>query len=164
VTTQLEGASSGAELQSEREFLAWALHTLIELNPSNYDHDDACACSSAAVEVMLAIDRRLATPASYQSTAPSPSAPDVVQQGWLPIESAPKDGTPLHLFSEGFIDEDFNPSGVIEGSWCDGWIGAVWNGYTDQYDTNEVVPTHYRHHPAPPPTLHAAQHALIRQK
>jgi hypothetical protein len=70
---------------------------------------------------------------------------------WQPIATAPKDGTPLRLFSEGFINPDFNPGGSVEGQWCDdlGWIGAVWNAEQDCWDANEIVPTHWQ--PLPPP-------------
>jgi hypothetical protein len=45
-----------AELE---EFLSWAYDTLEEINPSNYDHDDACSLSAASVEVILAIAAKL---------------------------------------------------------------------------------------------------------
>ncbi len=66
------------------------------------------------------------------------------------IGEAPTDGTPVLLFSEGFIDDDFCPTGWVEGHCCDGaWQAAIWNGYTDQWDTREVVPTHFQPLPAP---------------
>lgn len=64
---ETERASISVPPESEREFLQWALDTLIELNPSNYDHDDACQCSAASVEVMLAIQKRLASTTGAQA-------------------------------------------------------------------------------------------------
>jgi len=41
------------------------------------------------------------------------------------------------------ICSDFNPSGVVEGHWCDdeGWHAAVWCGYHDEFHTKFVTPT-----------------------
>lgn len=39
-----------------RETIAWAADTLIEINTSNYDHDDVCRQNDASVEVMLTLD------------------------------------------------------------------------------------------------------------
>ncbi len=41
------------------------------------------------------------------------------------------------------ICSDFNPSGVVEGHWCDdeGWQAAVWCGYHDEFHTKFVTPT-----------------------
>ncbi|MCK5644299.1 MAG: hypothetical protein KAJ19_26100 [Gammaproteobacteria bacterium] len=57
---------------------------------------------------------------------------------WQEIESAPK-GPMLLLFSPDFIDEDFNPSGVVDGYWNDdaGWCCWQWNGCQDCYMTVE---------------------------
>tara|TARA_B100000446_G_scaffold118873_1_gene110956 strand:+ start:369 stop:680 length:312 start_codon:yes stop_codon:yes gene_type:complete len=43
------------------EALQWAFDTLIELNPSNYDHDNVCEVNAAAVEVMLGLKPILAS-------------------------------------------------------------------------------------------------------
>lgn len=55
--------------ESERDFLMWAIDCLMEINPSNYDHDDVCAMNSASVEVSLAMQARLS------ALAASPAAP-----------------------------------------------------------------------------------------
>lgn len=41
------------------------------------------------------------------------------------------------------ICSDFNPSGVVEGHWCDdeGWQAAVWCGHHDEFHTKFVTPT-----------------------
>ncbi|UBY97472.1 hypothetical protein LCG56_26675 [Pseudomonas cannabina pv. alisalensis] len=41
------------------------------------------------------------------------------------------------------VCSDFNPSGVVEGHWCDdeGWQAAVWCGYHDEFHTKFVTPT-----------------------
>lgn len=46
-----------AELVGE---IAWAIDTLQEINPSNYDHDDVCALNTASVEVILGLQATLA--------------------------------------------------------------------------------------------------------
>jgi len=64
---------------------------------------------------------------------------------WKPISTAPKN-TAVLLFSEDFIDEDFNPTGVVDGHWSDDteWTIWQWNGYQDCFDTiNNVNPTHW---------------------
>ena len=38
-----------------RSQVAFAYDTLVEINPSNYDHDDVCRMNDASVEVMLAL-------------------------------------------------------------------------------------------------------------
>lgn len=52
-----------AEVKKIRELLQFSYDTLLEINPSNYDHDDVCAMNSASVEVMLAIAPELSTQA-----------------------------------------------------------------------------------------------------
>jgi hypothetical protein len=78
---------------------------------------------------------------------------------WQPIATAPKDGLPLRLFCEGFINPDFNPGGSVEGQWCDdlGWVGAVWNPEQDCWDTNQIVPTHWQPLPLPPAGVEPSQ-------
>jgi hypothetical protein len=43
------------------EVFQWAFDTLIELNPSNYDHNNVCEVNAAAVEVMLGLKPILAS-------------------------------------------------------------------------------------------------------
>ena len=50
------------------------------------------------------------------------------------------------LFSEDFIDEDFNPTGIVDGYWQDdeGWVIWQWNNCQDCYDTvRGAQPTHW---------------------
>ena len=67
---------------------------------------------------------------------------------WQSMNSAPLDSTPVLLWHKDFVDEDFNPSGVIDGYFsadadC-GWIGAIWNGCQDCWDTIEwLEPSHW---------------------
>lgn len=43
------------ELEEERE---WIADTLVEINPSNYDHTDVCEMNSKSVEVILALSSK----------------------------------------------------------------------------------------------------------
>lgn len=47
------------EVERLRGELGWAIETLHEINPSNYDHDDVCALNSASVEVILGLQKAL---------------------------------------------------------------------------------------------------------
>lgn len=77
----------------------------------------------------------------------------VTANEWDFIITAPKDGSPLRLFAPYLIDEDFNPSGSVEGYWQDddGWVGAVWNSCQDCWDRKKIKPTHWMKLPEPPP-------------
>jgi len=63
------------------------------------------------------------------------------------MDAAPKDEDSLLLWSEEFIDNDFNRSGVIEGYYLDDpqygkvWMGSFWNGCQDTYDSRPCKPT-----------------------
>lgn len=63
-------------------------------------------------------------------------------------------GVPVLLYNRDWIDADFCPEGVIEGYWDEGmfpgWIGAVWNPSSDQWDATEVFPTHWVAMPSGP--------------
>ena len=58
----------------------------------------------------------------------------------------------LWLHDPELIDEDFCPSGCVEGCWCEdeGWYGAVWNGSQDVWNTSVISPTHFMFLPPPP--------------
>lgn len=45
---------------------------------------------------------------------------------WFNIKTAPLDSTPVLLWSKEWIDEDFNPSGVVDGYFQEdfGWVVA----------------------------------------
>ena len=47
------------EVERLRGELGWAIETLREINPSNYDHDDVCALNYASVEVILGLQKAL---------------------------------------------------------------------------------------------------------
>jgi hypothetical protein len=55
-------------------------------------------------------------------------------------------GVPYLLFSKELIDEDFNPSGVVDGFYQDGegWVGGVWDNTQDCYIVTTIFPTHYK--------------------
>jgi hypothetical protein len=71
---------------------------------------------------------------------------------WQPIKTADPYGTPIRAYAADLIDPDFNPSGSVEACWVDdiGWIGAVWNGHHDVWDTRPIKPTHWMALPVPP--------------
>jgi hypothetical protein len=53
------------------ELRIWAHETLIEINVSNYDHDDVCKLNDASVEVILGLNYfSLAEPAALAKDAP----------------------------------------------------------------------------------------------
>lgn len=57
------------------------------------------------------------------------------------MQEAPDAEDSLLLYSEAFIDNDFNRSGVVEGYFCDGkWFGSFWNPCHDTYDSRECKP------------------------
>lgn len=64
---------------------------------------------------------------------------------WLPIESAPKDGTRITLYEIG--------RGAFEGWWHDAWPRACEEYWMDDADS-EPEPTHWRPLLAPPVTRH----------
>ncbi len=61
---------------------------------------------------------------------------------WQPLETVPRDGTTFRAYSPDLIHPDFNPWGSVE---CvfDGerFIGAVWDGQFDCWNTVPVTPT-----------------------
>lgn len=61
-TARYDAKLDATEARAERlaEAAQHALDTLIELNPSNYNHDDVCQANNATVEVMLSIRAALA--------------------------------------------------------------------------------------------------------
>lgn len=72
---------------------------------------------------------------------------------WKPINSFdPNNQQPTLLFNREWIDEDFNPNGVVEG-FMGGeghFIAAVWNDCQDCYETENITPTHWQPLPEPP--------------
>lgn len=63
------------------------------------------------------------------------------EQQWQPIETAPKDGTPILAVSEAHIKEGWSPQ-VIE--WSDVWM------YSECFDEFMFEPTHWMPIPAAP--------------
>lgn len=67
---------------------------------------------------------------------------------WQSMNSAPLDSTPVLLFHKDWIDDDFNPSGVVDGFFTDdvdmGWAGAFWNDCQECWDTRHwLEPSHW---------------------
>lgn len=65
-----------------------------------------------------------------------------LESRWLSIETIPKDGTTFRAYSPDLVHPDFNPWGSVE---CvfDGeqFIGAVWDGQFDCWNTVVIEPT-----------------------
>ena len=55
-----EVAEAEAEVARLRGEIEWAMDTLQEINPSNYDHDQVCSLNAASVEVFLGLRAALA--------------------------------------------------------------------------------------------------------
>ena len=72
---------------------------------------------------------------------------------WQTIETANKYGEPVWLFDPALIEADFNPTGTVDGHWQDdeGWMGAVWDGYRDEWSTKVINPTHWMARTSPTP-------------
>lgn len=61
---------------------------------------------------------------------------------WQNVGTAPKDGTPFRAYSADLVHPDFNPWGSVEAVF-DGeqFIGAVWDGQFDCWNTVPINPT-----------------------
>ena len=149
-----------------------ARHAAAELVSASLSASPASNAWGASVETVMALHKAVRVAVTAQCIDPSEAniakladaenalraevsrlaASTPSEQGWQTIDSAPKDGLPLRLFCEAFIDPDFNPGGSVEGQWCDdlGWVGAVWNPEQDVWDTNQIVPTHWQPIPSAP--------------
>lgn len=70
---------------------------------------------------------------------------------WRPRETAPDDGTPFRAYGPALVHPDFNPWGSVEAVY-DGerFVGAVWDGVFDAWNTVEIEFTHWQPIPAPP--------------
>lgn len=72
---------------------------------------------------------------------------------WQDIASAPKDGTPILVWSCSVRDELSGEALPLIGHWCDieGWTVGEWDPEFDCYrKTNLVSITHWQPLPAPP--------------
>lgn len=80
---------------------------------------------------------------------------DIDNTGWksiseLDVKRENAYGIPYLLFAKELIDEDFNPSGVVEGFFQDGddedagWLGAIWDNDQDCYNLIPIKPTHFK--------------------
>jgi hypothetical protein len=70
---------------------------------------------------------------------------------WQPIATAPNDGSAFRAYGPSLIDPDFNPWGSVEACF-DGerFVGAVWNGQHDIWNTLPIEATHWQPIPASP--------------
>jgi len=61
---------------------------------------------------------------------------------WQPLETIPRDGTTFRAYSPELVHADFNPWGSVE---CvfngEEFIGAVWDGQFDCWNTVPITPT-----------------------
>ena len=124
-----------------REAARAAHDTLIELNPSNYSHDDVCEANNATVEAILLLADALVY------AAPQPEA-------WTPIESAPKDGEPVLIWKP---DERMVGEYMMAAYWDDeqgGWVpvgGIHTQGYFSEVaQSKQGYPTHWMPLPEAP--------------
>ena len=55
----------------------------------------------------------------------------------LTEKNKPELGVEVLLYSEKWINEDYNPKGIRVGFWCDvqEWVSAYWCNYHDEYHT-----------------------------
>lgn len=85
-----------------------------------------------------------------------------VDRGWLPIETAPLDGTVFRAYSVDLVHPDFNPWGTVEAVF-DGEkiIGAVWDGQFDCWNTVPISPTHWQSMPDSPSYQKEVAHERI---
>lgn len=59
-------------------------------------------------------------------------------EAWRSSEP-PKDGSAFQAYHPSLVHADFNPQGVVEVVWSgEGFIGAVWNGCQDCWETQPV--------------------------
>jgi hypothetical protein len=70
---------------------------------------------------------------------------------WQPISTNPKDGSAFRAYAPELVDVDFNPGGSVEACF-DGerFVGAVWDGCFDAWNTVPITPTHWMPLPDPP--------------
>lgn len=119
-----------------------------QADSESYKQNAKSADTHAAFVALLDATRAALTPAARQPS------------GWMPIETAPKDNTVIRLYAQGggFYDADFNPSGSVEGFWCDGeWCGAFWDPQQDTWFRRDgIVPTHWM--PLPPAPTEGESH------
>lgn len=91
---------------------------------------------------------------SPQGTKVYTSAPSV-SEGWQPIETLKQSDGAVILYSEDWVDEDFNPTGTREGFRNESDTGpiysAAWNPCQDCWDTDEdSKPSHWCRFSRPP--------------
>lgn len=84
--------------------------------------------------------------------------------GWMLAHDAPRDGTPFRAYAPWLIDEDFNPTGTVEAVFDgnDGFIGAIWDGQHDCWNTQAITFAMWQPLTAPVPAS-VAQEPRIRE-
>jgi hypothetical protein len=79
------------------------------------------------------------------------AAPAPEGETWHPRATAPETGVAFRAYGHALVDLDFNPSGQVEACWDgDRFIGAVWNGQSDIWNTLPIEFTHWQPMPAAP--------------
>ena len=75
----------------------------------------------------------------------------VSRREWHPAVSAPRDGSAFRAYDQSFVDPDFNPLGSVEACF-DGerYVGAVWDGQFDCWNTVAISFTYWMPLPASP--------------
>lgn len=72
-------------------------------------------------------------------------------QTWQPRDTAPEDNTAFRAYGPELVHPDFNPLGQVEACF-DGerFIGAVWDGQFDCWNTVAITFTHWQSFPPAP--------------
>ena len=72
---------------------------------------------------------------------------------WRSSKTAPRDGTVFRAYGVNLVHADFNPLGQVEAVYDgDRFIGAVWNGQFDEWNTVEITFSHWQPFGASPLT------------
>lgn len=94
---------------------------------------------------------QVATRAALDALALSEARAALSGQGWQQRESAPVDGSVFRAYGLSLVHPDFNPWGQVEACFSgEEFIGAVWDGQHDCWNTVPIEFTHWQPFPASP--------------